>query len=842
MTLPPSTPDLPANSPRFCPQCGAPLVADAPSGLCPRCIMGLGFAARRPLPGEVGDTRDWASHDAGAPSGAEAAVASPSWNSLGGRAPRFIPPAPQELAPHFPHLEVLELVGQGGMGAVYRARQRGLDRIVALKILPPDAATDAAFAERFHREARALARLSHPHIVTVYDSGRSGAYFYFVMEYVDGVTLRQAMRAGQVSPREALQIIPQICEALQYAHDEGVVHRDIKPENVLVDRKGRVKVADFGLAKLLSNEPLDVSLTGTYQVVGTPRYMAPEQMEGAKQVDHRADIYSLGVVFYELLTGELPLGRFPVPSQKAQVTSQLDEVVLRTLEKSPQARYQQASELKSAVERLSGVGEGIYRDSSVWGLSSSPNSPSASSSMSAGGGYRSHLTLLGLPWIDVATGIDPHTGMQREARGVIAVGGRATGVVAIGGIATGGLAIGGVARGVVAMGGLAVGLFSFGGLSLGLLLAAGGCAVGAFAVGGLAVGVKAQGGLPLGGRVAGTKFSRGPLTPAEAFWDWVGVEPTTLVMGLVLLGALVAFLVARQRRKAERAEEEGRGGGRDSGIRSAPPAPPAFATYDAGHAASPDHGTWLWWLFLLVPLTCVGTAVLPLGLLGLRSLPAPAPIVSVDSATATEEVARPRIEDWNWKWTSDGPRGTKAIADQLSLSPAQAQALDDALKTTWEKYLQYEVVQRSEPMGTQSRRTVTLGRLTAEKYEELENLFWTELDPKLTQGQQSLARYKFRIASHTQGAQGLSVSIEPGLLGWGMAGAKIEAWQVGQWRHWRVDTPIPGHALPEHVRSFSHEAKGPELPAYLGRLFPGTQTRERPALKNSDHAESVDSR
>ena len=173
------------------------------------------------------------------------------------------------------------------------------------------------------------------------------------MEYVDGPNLRQLERAGKLSPREALQIVPQICEALQYAHDEGIVHRDIKPENVLLDKKGRVKIADFGLAKILGREPQDFHLTGVGQVMGTPNYMAPEQVEHPQSVDHRADIYSLGVVFYEMLTGELPLGKFAPPSRKVQVDVRLDDVVLRALEKEPERRYQTASQVKSAVETLS---------------------------------------------------------------------------------------------------------------------------------------------------------------------------------------------------------------------------------------------------------------------------------------------------------------------------------------------------------------------------------------------------------------------------------------------------------------------------------------------------------
>ena len=236
------------------------------------------------------------------------------------------------------------------MGAVYRARQKTLDRIVALKVLPPEVGRDPAFAERFTREARALARLTHPNIVMVFDFGETNGYFYFLMEYVDGVNLRQSLQAHRLSPEQALAIVPQICEALQYAHDEGIVHRDIKPENVLLDKRGHVKIADFGLAKLLGRPGGTLNLTGTGQVMGTPHYMAPEQLEKPLEVDHRADIYSLGVVFYELLTGELPLGRFAPPSRKSNVSADLDQVVLKTLEKEPNQRYQQASEVKTAVQ------------------------------------------------------------------------------------------------------------------------------------------------------------------------------------------------------------------------------------------------------------------------------------------------------------------------------------------------------------------------------------------------------------------------------------------------------------------------------------------------------------
>lgn len=309
--------------PRPCPGCGASLPQDAPEGLCPKCLLvhNLSTSASAPF--------------------AEAV-----------RRGSFTAPTPAELAPLFPQLQILDLLGQGGMGAVYRARQPALDRLVALKILPPSSQRDPAFAERFTREAVALGKLNHPNIVMVYDFGQVQGLYYFVMEYVDGLNLREVLRSGHMQPAEALKIVPQICDALQFAHDEGIVHRDIKPENILLDKKGRVKIADFGIAKILGAKGSEYTLTGPWQVMGTAHYMAPEQMEKPLSVDHRADIYSLGVVFYELLTGQLPLGRFAPPSKKVQIDVRLDEVVLRALESEPERRYQHASEVKTEIESL----------------------------------------------------------------------------------------------------------------------------------------------------------------------------------------------------------------------------------------------------------------------------------------------------------------------------------------------------------------------------------------------------------------------------------------------------------------------------------------------------------
>ncbi|MFA6564959.1 MAG: protein kinase [Verrucomicrobiia bacterium] len=312
-----------------CPQCGAALPAGALAGLCPACLLKQGAAADTAPPP--------------------------------GTAP-FTPPPVAELTKLFPQLDILSLIGQGGMGAVYKARQKQLDRIVALKILPPAVSHDPKFAERFAREARALAKLNHPNIVTLYEFGQADGLFYFLMEFMDGMNLRQLLNAGRVTPKEALAIVPPICDALQFAHDRGIVHRDIKPENILLSKAGQVKIADFGVAKIVASEPATTATSGAVAplpaqtdaglVMGTPQYMAPEQTEHPSEVDHRADIYSLGVVFYQMLTGELPKGKFEPPSKKVVIDVRLDEVVLRALEKEPERRYQQASEVRTAVETI----------------------------------------------------------------------------------------------------------------------------------------------------------------------------------------------------------------------------------------------------------------------------------------------------------------------------------------------------------------------------------------------------------------------------------------------------------------------------------------------------------
>lgn len=319
----------------ICPRCGAMLNASVANGICPACLL----------------------KQAAMGTGTDSCPAMP-----------WTPPSAAELASAFPQLEVLELIGHGGMGAVYKARQKSLGRFVALKILAPQHAANPDFAERFEREAKALAEVSHPNIVTVYDFGRAGEFYFLTMEFVDGVNLRQAMTAGRLTPSQALAIVPPICEALQFAHDRGIVHRDIKPENLLLDKDGRIKIADFGIARMLrggdtresfGNDEIASKTTEESRakeadltqesILGTPSYMAPEQRDHPASVDHRADIFSLGVVLYEMLTGELPGSTLQPPSCKVEIDVRLDEIVLRALEKQPELRFQTASDFRTQV-------------------------------------------------------------------------------------------------------------------------------------------------------------------------------------------------------------------------------------------------------------------------------------------------------------------------------------------------------------------------------------------------------------------------------------------------------------------------------------------------------------
>ncbi|MDA0917846.1 MAG: serine/threonine-protein kinase [Planctomycetota bacterium] len=327
-----------ATAESICPRCGAAVDDSVANGICPTCLL------KQAAFGTAADS-----------------IPTTPWT----------PPSVDEVASEFKQLEIIKLIGHGGMGAVYKARQKSLGRLVALKILAPQHADNPDFADRFSREGKILAEVNHPNIVTVHDFGRAGDFYFLLMEYVDGVNLRQAMTAGRLTPQQALTIVPPICEALQFAHDRGIVHRDIKPENLLLDKEGRIKIADFGIARMLRTDADDESSLASEgsstpetsaaiataedeltrdAVLGTPRYMAPEQRDAPNEVDHRADIYSLGVVLYEMLTGELPGATLLPPSRRVEIDVRLDEIVMRALDQNPDLRYLTATEFRDKVE------------------------------------------------------------------------------------------------------------------------------------------------------------------------------------------------------------------------------------------------------------------------------------------------------------------------------------------------------------------------------------------------------------------------------------------------------------------------------------------------------------
>ncbi len=256
-----------------------------------------------------------------------------------------------------PGYRMEEVVGRGGMGEVYRATQLSLGRTVAVKLLNQELAKDSQFVARFEKEGAALAALRHPNIVSIVDKGKTDTIYFLVMEFVDGPSLREQMRNPNYLPGQALKMFGEVCKAIDYAHSRGVIHRDLKPENILFDvQAGHIaKVTDFGLAGL--DERADKeglrNLTQTHVAMGTAAYMAPEQQVDARTADHRADIYSLGVLLYELMVGETPKGNFDAPSvKKPSLDKRLDGIVSRCLKSNPADRFQSVTELLVALEPL----------------------------------------------------------------------------------------------------------------------------------------------------------------------------------------------------------------------------------------------------------------------------------------------------------------------------------------------------------------------------------------------------------------------------------------------------------------------------------------------------------
>src|SRR5262245_53913957 len=271
--------------------------------------------------------------------------------------------------------EILAPLGAGGMGEVYRARDNRLERAVALKVLPTDFAKDADRLRRFEQEARATSALNHPNILTVHDFGLHEGAPFIVMELLEGEELRAQLDEGALSVRKAIEYAQQITAGLAAAHEKGVVHRDLKPENLFVTKDGRVKILDFGLAKLKpqklaggvdSEAPTLKPLTNPGVIMGTVGYMSPEQVRG-QEADHRADIFSFGMILYEMLSGKRAFNGVSVADvmsailkeeppelseTNAKISPQLEKIVRRCLEKKPERRFQTASDLGFALEAL----------------------------------------------------------------------------------------------------------------------------------------------------------------------------------------------------------------------------------------------------------------------------------------------------------------------------------------------------------------------------------------------------------------------------------------------------------------------------------------------------------
>ncbi len=308
--------------PKSCPKCGVALPSEATEGLCPKCLM-----AEAMLP--TGGSKP-----------------SAPWQ----------PPTAAELHKLLPQYEIELLLGRGGMGAVYKGRQISLDRPVAIKILSNTLdEADASFAERFKNEARAMAKLTHPGIVAVYDFGQTvSGLLYIVMEFIEGTDVsRMIAKQKRLHTEHAMAITAHVCDALAYAHERGIIHRDIKPANIMVGYDGVVKVADFGLAKMNSKAGESVGLTQSGMAMGTLHYMAPEALMLGSAVDHRADIYAVGVMLYQMLTGKVPHGMFELPSmQVAGLDPRYDGIIAKAMREDRDIRYQSATEMRYDLDHI----------------------------------------------------------------------------------------------------------------------------------------------------------------------------------------------------------------------------------------------------------------------------------------------------------------------------------------------------------------------------------------------------------------------------------------------------------------------------------------------------------
>ncbi len=261
----------------------------------------------------------------------------------------FVAPDPAQLAPLFPGYEVECLIATGGMGAVYRAIQKSLDRKVAIKILPREFSKDKEFCEGFEAEAKAMARLNHPNLIGVYDFGEVDGMLYIIMEYVPGKSLFDSSHGKAISASETIRLVSGICNGLAHAHENRILHRDIKPSNILLDLNAEPKIGDFGLAR-----PIERKIQEGEQIFGTPHYTAPEVVDRPHSVDHRADIFSVGVMLHELLTGKLPADDQRPASAIIRCDPRFDAIIRRATNPLPDLRYSHAAEITRELAQIAG--------------------------------------------------------------------------------------------------------------------------------------------------------------------------------------------------------------------------------------------------------------------------------------------------------------------------------------------------------------------------------------------------------------------------------------------------------------------------------------------------------
>ena len=258
-------------------------------------------------------------------------------------------PSLTEVEAALPRFTILGIAGRGGSAMVYLAVDKDLDRQVAIKVIPTaDEAPEETL--RVKREFTLMAKLRHGNIVVLHDIGRTDGFTYLIMEWMRGGSITNLLQLGKFSIERSIEVVTQICSVLRYTHSRSIFHRDIKPSNILLDRKGNAKLADFGLANGTSRLPHDTTITGSHQFLGTPQYAAPEQCKAGAAVDGRADLYSLGIVFFEMVTGSRPERLLQLPSRYSSELEPIDSVVAKALATDPEARFQSAEEFATSLE------------------------------------------------------------------------------------------------------------------------------------------------------------------------------------------------------------------------------------------------------------------------------------------------------------------------------------------------------------------------------------------------------------------------------------------------------------------------------------------------------------